>query len=330
MKGRPLLWPDVVIIVVAIFFAAAHPALSFLNGPYANRFYPAVQTTVTAWTNQVPFALADLLLVLIVIALVLYWLLSLQASRRWSTAGRLFLRTAAVAACLYVWFLIAWGWNYDRPGLATTLHYHERHIDDATLDRIEFALLDALNAAAAPAHTRHDSQSDIGSALAEARERTAPIVGVMHAVVPTRPKRTILDPYFLAADISGMFVPFTYETYIASDVLWFEYPFTLEHEWGHAEGIARESDANFTASLATLDSPDPVLRYSGLLIVYAAMPRRPKIDAHLSKLVRADYAAMRARDKRHIQPLAFKLAWATYDKYLKSQHVASGVVNYRE
>jgi hypothetical protein len=127
-----------------------------------------------------------------------------------------------------------------------------------------------------------------------------------------------------------MFMPFTFETYIASDVLWFEYPFTLEHEWGHVAGIARESDANFIAALATLSSPDDVLRYSGLLIVYAAMPRIPSADEHLSALVRSDYAAMRTRDQRHIQPVAFKLAWRTYDSYLKAQHVTSGVVNYTE
>ena len=73
-----------------------------------------------------------------------------------------------------------------------------------------------------------------------------------------------------------------------------------------------------------------MLRYSGLLIVYAALPRRAGPDARLSKLVRSDYAAMRERDKLHIQPIAFKLAWTTYDKYLKSQHVRSGVVNYTE
>jgi hypothetical protein len=295
MKGRPVLWPDVVIILAAICFALAHPTLGFLDGPYADGFYPAVQTTVTSWTNRIPFAIADLLLVLIVLALALHWTLSLRASPRWSTAGELALRTAAVAGFLYVWFLIAWGWNYDRPGLATTLHYHETHVDEARLDRIELALLDALNAAAAPAHAAHDADGNLRDALAAARERTALTIGITHAVVPTRPKRTILDPYFVAADISGMFMPFTYETYIASDVLWFEYPFTLEHEWGHAEGVARESDANFIASLATLDSPDPILHYSGLLIVYAAMPRRAKIDARLSRLVRADYAAMRGQ-----------------------------------
>jgi len=153
---------------------------------------------------------------------------------------------------------------------------------------------------------------------------------VASRVVETHPKRTLLDPYFVATGVSGMFFPYTFETYLASDVLWFEYPFDLTHEWGHLGGIARESDANFVGAVGTLESEDPILRYSGLLIVYGAMPRLKQYDARLSKLVLADYAAMRQRDERHIKPIAFKFAWNTYDKYLKAQHVASGVVNYTE
>ena len=330
MKGRFSNWLDAAVIFVAIVFALAHPSLAFLDGSYANGFYPAVQTTVTTWTNHVPFALGDALLVAVILAAIAYWYVSLRKSRPWPAFARVLLRTAAFAGFLYVWFSIAWGWNYDRPGLSTTLGYYDTHISTARFDKIEFAILNSLNAAAQPAHDEHARTDDVSAGLAAAQQDTAKVIGVEHAVVRTDPKHTILDPYFVAADITGMFMPFTYETYITSDVLWFEYPFTLEHEWGHAEGIARESDANFIASLATLNSTDPVLHYSGLLIVYAAMPRRPKIDAKLSKLVRADYAAMRERDKLHVQPIAFKLAWVTYDKYLKSQHVRTGVVNYTE
>ena len=39
---------------------------------------------------------------------------------------------------------------------------------------------------------------------------------------------------------------------------------------------------------------------------------------------------MRRRDESHIKPFAFNFAWNTYDKYLKSQQIQSGVINYKE
>jgi hypothetical protein len=329
MKGRATV-PAIAVISIAIACSLFHPPLAFLDGAYADGFYPDVQTRITSWTNRVPFAVGDAVLASIVAALLLHAILVLRASRRLLTIAGLFVRSAGVAAALYVWFSIAWGWNYARPGLSQTLDYRAPALGRAALDRIETSLVAALDAQAPPAHREHDGGVDVGPALAAAQRRTAVLVGVTHPVARTRPKRTFLDPFFTAADISGMFVPFTYETYIASDVLWFEYPFTLEHEWAHAAGIARESDANFVAALATLDSPDPVVRYSGLLTVYAALPRRAGPDSRLSALVRSDYAAMRRRDRRYIRPLAFKLAWGTYDAYLKSENVHSGVVNYSE
>jgi hypothetical protein len=285
---------------------------------------------VTGLTNHLPFALSDCILIVVVVGLALHWITALRVNPAWATASRLLLHTAATLSLIYLWFLIDWGWNYDRPSLSTTLHFEGSSVDRLALEPLELRAVIALDAAALAAHRERDGNVDIRQALIEAEQAALPTLGITHTVVPTHPKRSIMDWYFTATGVTGMFVPFTYETYLASDVLWFEYPFALEHEWGHVAGIARESDANFVAALATLRSNDPVIRYSGLLIVYGALPRMAHADARLSKLVLNDYGAMRRRDVRHIKPLAFKIAWGTYDTYLKAQHVETGVVNYTE
>lgn len=320
--------------LLAIFIALAAmlltPSQSFLSGFYANTFYPIAQTTLTGLTNYLPFALSDCILVIVVAGLILRWIATLRATRTWRTLVKLTFHTLATVSVIYVSFLIDWGWNYDRPSLGTTLQYDSASVDRRALEPLELRVASALDDAAVSAHRERDASVDIRPALIEAEQSVLGTVGITHKVVPTVPKRSIMDWYFTSAGVTGMFVPFTYETYLASDLLWFEYPFTLEHEWGHVAGIARESDANFVAALATLQSTDPIVRYSGLLIVYGALPRMPPADARLSELVLGDYGAMRRRDTRHIKPLAFKIAWGTYDKYLKSQHVKTGVVNYTE
>lgn len=319
---------------IAVLFAAAivalwNPPAAFLDRSYGTEFYPSAQRAITMLTNTAPFAVGNVLVILVLAAAIAIWLSQLRRSRARHAWVRALLRTCALAAFLYLWFIVAWGWNYARPSLAVALGYTPVTLPQSRLDALEAALVSRLNRAAIVAHTEHGSEVDDAGPLESARTRTLQAIGVDSHAVATRPKHWMFDAYFNAAGITGMFFPFTYETYVASDLLWFEYPFTLEHEWGHVAGIARESDANFIASIATLNSADAIVRYSGLLQIYAALPRGPS-DRLLSKLVLDDYGAMRRRNQRRTIPVVSRLAWNTYDSYLKSQHVGAGVANYAE
>jgi hypothetical protein len=320
---------NVALLFVAGILALWRPPSAFLDGTYGNGFYPSAQRAVTTLTNGISFAAGNVIVVLVVACTIVIWVSRLRGRRTWHAWLRAVLRTCALAAFLYVWFIVAWGWNYARPSLAQSLGYAPTLPTQSRLDAVEAALAAALNRAAIAAHAEHGRAASDGSALEAARTQTLRAIDIDPAAVATRPKRWLFDAYFNAVGITGMFFPFTYETYVASDLLWFEYPFTIEHEWGHVAGVARESDANFVASIATLDSDDPIVHYSGLLEVYAALPRGHS-DRMLSKLVLGDYDAMRRRNLRRIVPVLSRIAWKTYDSYLKSQHVRAGVVNYTE
>lgn len=320
---------NVALLFVAAIVAVWRPSAAFLDATYGDEFYPSAQRAVTTFTNSVPFAAGNVLVVLVFAGTAALWISQLRVSRGWDALLRALLRTCALGALMYLWFIVAWGWNYARPSLAANLGYTPATPRQSRLDALEARLATALNRAAVAAHAEQDRNAGDGSALEAARTQTLHAIGVDPKAVATRPKRWLFDPYFNAVGITGMFFPFTYETYVASDLLWFEYPFTIEHEWGHVAGVARESDANFVASIATLDSGDPIVHYSGLLELYAALPRGPA-DRSLSKLVLADYDAIRRRNERRIVPVLSRLAWGTYDSYLKSQHVRTGVVNYTE
>src|SRR5215510_11427393 len=78
---------------------------------------------------------------------------------------------------------------------------------------------------------------------------------------PTRPG---ID----GADVAGMTDPYFLETFVASDLLPFERPFVVAHEWGHLAGFADEGDANFLAWLTCLHGT-PAHQYSGWLSLYS-------------------------------------------------------------
>ena len=95
--------------------------------------------------------------------------------------------------------------------------------------------------------------------------------------MPGVPKRSLLGWYFRAAAIDGMTDPFFLEIILNPDVLPFERPFVLAHEWAHLAGYADEAEANFVAWLTCIRA-DRAAQYSGWLEAYryaeAALPAR--------------------------------------------------------
>ena len=111
---------------------------------YSTGLYPPVQRVLTSGSNVFPFALFDVLLVVVPVG----WLAGAirgvsRASDRRRAVGRWALRTAVGVAALYLLFLFTWGLNYRRVPLERRLRY------DATV-----VTTDAARAAAILATSR--------------------------------------------------------------------------------------------------------------------------------------------------------------------------------
>ena len=97
-----------------------------------------------------------------------------------------------------------------------------------------------------------------------------------------RPKTTLLNPYFRLAGVDGMTDPLLLETLVASDVLPFERPVVVAHEWSHLAGVADEGEANYVGWLTCVRGSSRE-QYSGWLFLYGEMlaralpPRRPRV-----------------------------------------------------
>jgi hypothetical protein len=129
--------------------------------------------------------------------------------------------------------------------------------------------------------------------------------------------------------------PFFLETLVASDVLPFERPMVVAHEWSHLAGVNDEGEANFVAWIACVRST-PSHRYSAWLSVYEevlpSIGRRDRsaLAAALGPGPRADLQAARERFARNVNPRLFAVGWQVYDSYLKANRVESGAASYAE
>ena len=323
----------IVAILIGISALCIHPSPSWIETAYVNGFYPHWEHAAYAVTRLSPWSLGDLA-VLVGVAL-LVWRIARCiriAFRRfaWSAILVAVLDVAAIFAVYAFWFEAGWGWNYDRAPVEARLLYEPRRVNAQAVAALRARAIAEMNALAPLAHRRSSETLDIAAlrdawlpAVQRAGDRWTPRVGA--------PKATLADPFMNASGTSGFINPLTLTAQLASDLLWFERPFDLAHEWSHIAGYAREDEANYLATVTCLRSRDPVAQYSGWLELFLALPRPQRFARKtFTPLVWSDFAALRNRDARRVNLSLARLSWRTYNVYLKSNHVAAGVESYDE
>jgi len=301
---------------------------------YSRILFPRVQALVTSLSNLTPFAWMDVGLVLIagfLIAVIARIVRPRDGRGRlgglWDGVRRI-VRLAAVLALL---FLLLWGLNYRRLPLETTLGGSISSPDTVrSLAQEAARQANVLRDTAVARDAEYDAIADrLTPSFQEALSR----LSLPPLAVPGRPKVSVLlTPFFTAAGVNGMVNPVALESIVHPDLLWFERPMVLAHEWAHLAGLADEADASALAWLACVRG-DAGLAYSAHLFVVletaSAMPRAEwfAIRDTLSPGVRDDIAALAQRLTRQ-RPVVREQAFRVYDGYLRSNRVEDGVRSY--
>ena len=333
VTGRVL---QVVVIALAAIAGIVPWPADWVEQYFARGIYPRVQATLTAWSNQTGVALFDFLagmgLLLIVVTVIRSVMLAL---RRRSPAPLLRCAGAVVTlgAIAYLWFLGAWGLNYARQPLESTVSYKPERVNVAGVRALASRAVDEVNRWHAPGHATGFPAAD---------EMPPSLVGAIHEVerrlgrpvptTPSRPKRTVLGPFFRAAGVDGMFAPFLLETFLNPDLTPTERPAVLAHEWAHLAGYAPEDDASFVGLLAALRA-DPASRYSAWFALFhetaSLLPRaeQRELVERLGPGPKEDRAAVARRQQTRVEAVS-RASWETYDRYLKAQGVPDGVQSY--
>jgi hypothetical protein len=138
--------------------------------------------------------------------------------------------------------------------------------------------------------------------------------------------------------LSGYYLPWTGEAQLNVEMPRSLWPRVAAHEKAHQRGFARENEATVIGVLACLSSPDPVVRYSGALGLFASFDRdlggadpsvRRRAWASLPPLAVEDLRQEAAFWKVHAG-FAGALSEKANDAYLKAQGIRSGVGSYSE
>ena len=315
------------LVLIAVICAMAPFPPETVERLYSTRFYPDVQAILTTASNQYPIALLDVAVVCLFIAACVvvrsrFRLLGFGQALVWNCVTAV--KTAAV---VYLVFLALWGLNYHRVPLEEKLDYDRARLTrDAAISFANTAVA-AINAAYAGAHTSPTDMLTLETSFADAQKA----LGATRVAVTGKPKRSLLTWYFRRAAIDGMTDPFFLEIIVNTDVLEFERPFVVAHEWAHLAGYANEAEANFVAWLTCVRG-DAGTRYSGWLAAYEhEMRALPPADRASVKALDSgpveDLRAMSARYARSSEVVR-NAARGIYDEYLRANRVAEGIGSY--
>ena len=322
------------LVLAAVVAALAPVPATLIERVYSTSVYRIIQRVVTPASNAVPFPLFDALIGITVAVWLLLLVLDVRRRSWLRVAGRLVKRTAALAAAFYLGFLLVWGLNYRRVKLADKLQFSEAAISPEAALAAAVTTVEQLNALHARAHeTGWRKLEEVAPDLASAFARADRGLGSRTAPVPARPKTTLLDLYFRRAGVEGMTDPYFLETLVQRQLLPFERPFVVAHEWSHLAGYADESEANFVGWLTCLGG-SVADQYSGWLFLYGELSRairdrdRALLSAQLAAGPRADLNAMAERYRRNVSPRVSTAGWRVYDRYLKANRVDAGTASY--
>jgi hypothetical protein len=336
LNAEPVRWWVVSLVLALIVFLTPIPSW-VIEDFYSRDMYPWLQGLVTTASNALPIALLDVILILVTVAVLfrirrLYYVTTQRGvmDALWEAFRRL-VRATCVVAVLFYW---AWGFNYRRLPLETIIPGGKAPAITADMLQTGFA-----DASALATQLRHMTQNDPGNlhsiklALREPMNLALKSLGRLPLNTPSQPKYSlVLTPFFRWSGVTGMINPFGLETIVFPDLLPFERPFVLAHEWAHLAGHGDEAEASAVGWLACMKG-DAVLGYSASLYLVMetarAMPAamRESAMAKLDPGVKADIDAIALRMTAQ-KPAVQETTSRVYNEYLKANRVEDGTASY--
>lgn len=322
------------VILIALCLALFPFPAAWIEHFYSNGMYPRLQSILTPLSNLIPFAIADVLIVALALGLPVWWIARLRSAgrgRRLRALRQLAFNTLFFVACVYLTFLLLWGFNYVRKPLAAKLEYDEQRITPQALNQLTRLAIERLNAESAVARAGPwPDEMEWRRQLLASFNPTVTEIGGSRGIAPGNPKHSLFDFYLGTTGTEGFVNPFALEVVLDKELLPVEKPFTLAHEWAHLAGFADESEASFVGLLACLRSEAAALRYAGWLALYQHLPRQSG-QADLPRLapeVTADLRAIAERVNRRISPTLQQAQAQVYDGFLKANRVEAGIASY--
>ncbi len=342
MGKRDWSWAILGILALVVrYFAIQNPEAT--DTIYSRTFFPGIRNIIDLTLGNLPFPSVYLFILLLLLILGLYFL---KFSRRIGWKERAFYSVKALAnglGALVFFFLILWGFNYQRTPIFQQLGLKPKALDLSELKEeiwitqrlvLQYRGIITQDTTAI---TETLPYPELEKIVRTNVGQNLDILGLNFTGNP-RTKMFPPDGFMRKMGILGIYFPFTGESYIDPTLHPLEQPFTIAHEMAHSYGVTDEGEANFIAWVICSNSDDPLLRYSGQLRLLMYQFRdfyRIAPDEYKAFMKTLDRGIMNdllslQKATESVKPFSLELSRKSNDIFLKSQGVKAGVNSYQQ
>jgi len=331
--------------IVLVYIFSKNPAL--VERLYSEAVYRPIGKVLSKVTGIFPFSVAELIVVLVPAACIIYTLkvLTMTISRRSVYLMPLleYITNILMIVSIAVFiFLGIWGLNYYRMPFADIAGLKVQPASVKELESLCSALIESANELRVKVDADAEGNMDIPGSSRDilnscyegynAISDKYPYLGGSYG----NPKPIFLSKLMNYTGICGIYFPFTGEANVNIAIPDSSLPSTASHEMAHQRGFAREDEANYISYLACTAHPDVNFKYSGILLALTnSMNALYSSDQSLYLKLSENYSEGVRHDLAEINEF-----WAQYEgpverttdrinnTYLKANNQKDGVKSY--
>lgn len=314
---------------------------NFIEKYYSVGINKPVRQFLSFITGICPFSVAELLFIVLIISLISIMFSIFAGLRKRKFISRL-LNLGVYLSILYVLFMLAWGFNYDRLSFDKIAGIKIEKSSKQDLYALCSSLVQRANELREKVVENNEGimyipggYEDVFNRAQQGYDKAAVLYKEL-AGKYGRPKPVFLSEPMCYTGITGIYMPYTGEANVNIKVRDYMLPCTTAHEMAHQRGFAREDEANYIAYISCIAHPDTDFQYSGVMLaLISSMNALAGADIDMYKELAKNYSVgVRADLKddsnfwKKYEGKVEKISDNVNNAYLKSNGQKDGVQSY--
>jgi hypothetical protein len=263
---------------ILIFLSSTRPDL--VEKFYSEIVYPPIGIMLSKASGILPFSIAELIVILVPIAFVIYTAKTFinsffQRSINILRILKYIINILVIISIGFFVFLGIWGLNYYRMPFASIIGLEVKPASVDELESLCSSLIERANELRSSVSVNAAGNVDIpGSSRDILKNCKKGYEAIVHKYPVLAgnygdPKAVLLSSLMNYTGICGIYFPFTGEANVNVSIPESTLPSTASHEMAHQRGFSREDEANFISYIACTAHPDVNYKYSGVLLALA-------------------------------------------------------------
>lgn len=311
----------------------------FIEDYYSQGIYPLMSKASRYAFGWMPFSFGDLVYAGLIVLLLRWLILNIKRFRR--EPLKFFLDIGAAVSVIYFLFHMIWGLNYLRPPLHKSLDLEKDYTTEQLIETTQ-RLIRKANSLHRELGYKDSIKIDLPYTQQEIYDKSLNGYKNIETEFPNlkyHPKSIKKSMWSLGLTYmgySGYYNPLSGEAQVNGLIKNYKFPVVSCHEMAHQIGYAAENEANFIATLATINNDDTYIQYAGYIFALRycinEIARRDMV-AYETILPTVNYGILESyREMREFwasyeNPFE-NLSKAFWDQFLKANNQSKGIMSY--